>query len=397
MPKINEQKIGDILSRGVQEIIVKEALQKKLESRKVLRVKFGIDPTAPDLHLGHAVVLRKLKRFQDLGHKIILVIGDFTATIGDPTGKSSIRTELTEKQANLNMKTYIKQAGKILDIRKIEVRHNTEWFKNMKMREFYSLARLESVFDLMQRSMFRERVDKKEMLALSEFTYPLLQAYDSFHIKADIELGGVDQLFNMKHGRELQEKLSQNPQDIMGLKLLVGIDGAKKMSKSLNNHISLNDAPNNMFGKVMSISDNLISDYVELCTELSLEEVKSIPNPRDQKSLLAREIVKMYHGEKEAQKAEEEFNKTFKDGGLPSEIEIFETDKTTYPILDLLFDSKLAESKSDAKRVVEGGGVEVKLKVKSYKVKSWKEELQIEDGMIIKFGKRRFVKIKIEK
>lgn len=387
MTKVDEQKVEEILSRGVEEIIDKESLKKKLLSGKQLRIKLGIDPTTSELHLGHSVILHKLKQFQDLGHKVILLIGDFTSTIGDPSGKSSTRPELTEKQAKENMRDYIKQASIILDTKKTEVRYNTEWFRKFDLRKFYSLARIESVFDLMHRSMFRERQEKKEMLALSEFTYPLLQGYDSFVIRADVELGGIDQLFNMKHGRELQGKLHQTPQDVMGLKLLVGLDGVNKMSKSLGNHIALRDLPTDMYGKVMSIKDELIADYVELCTELSLDDVKKLQNPRDQKAVLAKEIVKMYHGEKEAQKAEDEFNKTFRDKEFPSDVK--KMYMTEMPILELLEKGRLAASKSEAKRLILQGAV----KIDGVVEKDWKKIIKPKNGMKIQVGPRKFLEL----
>ncbi|OGZ71200.1 MAG: tyrosine--tRNA ligase [Candidatus Staskawiczbacteria bacterium RIFCSPLOWO2_01_FULL_33_9] len=400
MINTNSEKINEILSRGVEDIFEKDSLEKKLKSGKQLRVKFGIDPTSPDLHLGHSIPLRKLKQFQDLGHKVVLLIGDFTATIGDPTGtgKGLTRSVLTEEQVKKNMKDYMKQISKILDIKEestFETRYNTEWFGKMTMRDFYSLARIEYVSQLMARSMFRERrekekLEKKDLLTLSEFTYPLLQAYDSVMVEADVEIGGLDQIFNMLNGRKIQEKLGQKPQDVIALKLLIGLDGVNKMSKSLGNQIVLDDSSSDIYGKIMSIPDNLIFEYLELLANISIEEVKKIPNPRDQKAVLAKEIVKIYHGKKEAQKAEDEFNKTFRDKEMPTDIPVFETDKKTYPILDLLFDSGLAESKNDAKRVIKGGGVELE----SDTVTDWRKEIEIEDDTTIRFGKRKFIKIK---
>jgi len=292
----------------------------------------------------------------------------------------------------------MKQISKILDIKEestFETRYNTEWFGKMTMRDFYSLARIEYVSQLMARSMFRERrekekLEKKDLLTLSEFTYPLLQAYDSVMVEADVEIGGLDQIFNMLNGRKIQEKLGQKPQDVIALKLLIGLDGVNKMSKSLGNQIVLDDSSSDIYGKIMSIPDNLIFEYLELLANISIEEVKKIPNPRDQKAVLAKEIVKIYHGKKEAQKAEDEFNKTFRDKEMPTDIPVFETDKKTYPILDLLFDSGLAESKNDAKRVIKGGGVELE----SDTVTDWRKEIEIEDDTTIRFGKRKFIKIK---
>ena len=393
MIKTDKQKIEEILTRGVEEVIERDNLEKRLLSGKQLRIKFGIDPTAPDLHLGHSVVLRKLRQFQDLGHKVILLIGDFTATIGDPSGKSSTRPALTEKEIKKNMKDYIKQAGKILNIKKTEVTYNTRWFGKMKMKDFYSIASMESVGELMTRSMFRERQQKGELLTLREFTYPLLQGYDSVELKADVELGGNDQIFNMLHGRKVQKRFKMPEQDVMTVPLLEGTDGVKKMSKSIGNYIALNELPKDMYGKIMAIPDSLILKYVELLTDIDIKEIKQISNPRDQKAYLAKEIVRMYHGKKGAQKAEDEFNKTFRDKEIPTDIEIFKTDKKTYPILDLLFDSGLAESKNDAKRVIEGGGVEID----NEKITDWRKEIEIKDNITIRFGKRKFIKIHLVK
>lgn len=401
MVETNEQKIKNLLEKGVEQVEEKESLKNKLLSRKQLRVKFGIDPTASDLHLGHAVVLRKLRQFQDLGHKIILLIGDFTATIGDPSGKSSARPPLAEREVINNMRSYLKQADKIINIKKAEIRYNSEWFGKMKMKDFYSIAKTESVKQLAARSMFRERMENKELLTLSEFTYPLLQGYDSVKLKVDVELGGHDQIFNLLHARRVQKRYGIKEQDILTVPLLEGTDGVKKMSKSLGNYIALNESSENVFGKIMSIPDGLILKYVDLLTGLDANEIKRMPNPRDQKAVLAKEIVKMCHGEKEAQKAEKEFNKIFRDKEIPTDIKIFQTNKTTYPVLDLLFDAGLAESKSEAKRLVEGGGVTIeipnaKLQITNKrKVTNWKEAVDIEDGIVVKVGKRKFIKIKL--
>ncbi len=387
MINTNPQKIEEILNRGVKEVIERESLVKKLQSGKQLRVKFGIDPTAPDLHLGHSVVLRKLKQFQDLGHRVILLIGDFTATIGDPSGKSSTRPTLNDKEVKMNMKNYLKQAGQILDIKKTETRYNGEWFNKMKVKDYYQLAGMESVFNLMERSMFQERLEKKESLTLKEFTYPLLQAYDSYMLKADVEIGGIDQLFNILHGRKIQQKLNQQSQDIIGLKLLIGLDGINKMSKSLGNQIALADYPNNMYGKIMSIKDELISDYVELCTDLDLREVKQMPNPRDQKAVLAKEIVKMYHGEKEAQKAEGEFNKTFRDKN--PDFTKFRYNEREISILNLLVELDLASSKNEAKRLVLQKAVKINGEIEE----DWKKIIKTDKGTQIQVGKRRFLEL----
>lgn len=391
MIKIDPVKIKLLLERGVHEIHPnRESLEKKLLSGRQLRIKFGIDPTAPDLHLGHSVVLRKLKQFQNLGHKVILLIGDFTATIGDPSGKSSTRSVLTEKQVRKNMKDYLKQAGKILAIKKTEIRYNTEWFGKMKMKNFYSLAKIESVSDLKIRSMFREREEKKELLTLSEFTYPLLQGYDSVELKCDVELGGEDQIFNMLHGRKVQKRYNMPEQDVITVPLLEGTDGVKKMSKSTGNYIGLSQLPHDMYGKIMRIPDSLILKYVELLTDMNLQEIKKIQNPRDQKAVLAKEIVKMYHNEKEAQKAEDEFNKNFRDKN-PTFIEMtVDEAQIFYP--ELLSRFGMANSTSEAKRLITAGAVDINGVVD----KEWKKMIDIDEkGVKIKVGKRNFIRVKL--
>ncbi len=390
MVNIDQQKIKEILERGVEEVIEEESLRQKLQSGRKLRVKFGIDPTAPDLHLGHAVPLRKLRQFQDLGHKVILLIGDFTATIGDPSGKSSTRPILTEKEVKKNMKDYLKQADQILNIKKIEVRYNGEWFSKMKVKDFYELAGLESVFALMERSMFRERQEKKELLTLKEFTYPLLQAYDSYMLKADVEIGGIDQLFNVLHGRKIQEKLNQIPQEVMGLTLLVGLDGVNKMSKSLGNQIAFTDSSSEKFGKIMSIKDELIDQYFDLCTDFEQSKITQIletQNPRDQKALLAKEIVTMYHGEKEAQKAEEEFNKTFRDKN--PDFQKFKYNEQEISILQLLVDLGLAPSKNEAKRLI----LQKAVKINGQVQEDWQKIIKTTTGTKIQVGPRKFLEI----
>lgn len=392
MVKIDPQKIQEVLSRGVQEIIEKESLLQKLQSGKQLRVKFGIDPTAPDLHLGHTVVLRKLKQFQELGHKVIFLIGDFTATIGDPSGRMSQRQQLSEKEVKKNMKNYIKQASKILDIKKAEIRYNSEWYKKKGALFLMELSSKITYARVMERDDFQKRIKENSDINMLELLYPILQGYDSVELECNVELGGADQKFNLLMGRKIQKKYDLPEQDIVTVPLLEGIDGVKKMSKSLGNYIGLHESPQDIYGKIMAIPDSLIFKYVELLTDVSIEGVKHMPNPRDQKALLAQEIVKMYHGEEASMEAAENFDKIFRRHETPADIEIFETNKITYPVLDLLFDAKLAESKNDAKRVVEGGGVEID----NEKVTDWKKEVELKDDMIIKFGKRKFVKIKLK-
>lgn len=394
MINTDSKKIQEILIRGVEGIVDREGLEKKLLSGKQLRIKHGIDPTGPKIHLGRARQFWKLKEFQDLGHKIVLIIGDFTAKIGDASDKTAMRKSLTDKEIKANMKDYGKQIGKILNMKKVELKYNSQWFKKMKVGDFAKLQMIFTAQQLIQRRNFKERWDKGSPIGAHELDYPIFQGYDSVMVKADVETGGTDQLFNLQAGREIQKHFGQQQQDIITLNMLNGLDG-RKMSTSWGNIITIVDEPNDMFGKIMSMKDELISEYLELATRLDVEEIakiKDMPNPRDQKAILAREIVRMYHGEEAAGTAEKEFDKVFRNREIPSEIKIFETDKKTYPILDLLCDSELAESKNEAKRLVEGGAVEISKK----RIKNWREEVNIENEMVIRAGKRKFVKIKIK-
>ncbi|MBI2054095.1 MAG: tyrosine--tRNA ligase, partial [Candidatus Staskawiczbacteria bacterium] len=339
MANTNPKKIDEILSRGVEEIIEKESLEAKLRSGKQLRIKHGIDPTGPKIHIGRAFQFWKLRDFQELGHKIILIIGDFTATIGDASDKQEKRKSLTEREIKENMKGYVKQIGKILDMKKVEVRYNSEWFNKMKVKDFVSLQMLFTAQQTIQRRNFKERWEAAKPIGLHELDYPLFQGYDSVMVRADVETGGSDQLFNLKAGREIQKIFKQEPQDIITFKMLSGLDG-RKMSTSWGNIITVLDESNDMYGKVMSMKDESIDEYFELATRLSLQEIEKIKklsdNPRDIKAILAKEIVKMYHGEKKAELAEKEFDKIFRDKKLPSDIPVFKTDRKQYFILDLL-------------------------------------------------------------
>ncbi|MEK7541075.1 MAG: tyrosine--tRNA ligase [Patescibacteria group bacterium] len=409
MIKINQQKIEETLTRGVEEIFERESLEKKLKSGKQLRVKFGIDPTGPKIHIGRAFQFWKLRDFQEMGHKIILIIGDFTALIGDASDKQAMRKVLTEKEIKENLKNYLVQIGKILDMKKVEVRYNSQWFQKMKIKDFVSLQMIFTAQQTIQRRNFKERWDEGKPIGLHELDYPLFQGYDSVAIKSDIEIGGSDQLFNLQAGREIQKYFEQKPQDIMTSKMLNGLDG-RKMSTSWGNVITILDESQDMYGKVMSMKDELIDEYFELATRLSEEEIekikKSSDNPRDIKARLAKEIVKMYHGEKKAQVAEEEFNKIFRNKELPTDISVFKTNKKEYFILDLLCDSGLVFSKKEARRLVEAGAVEiVKLQIlKPFspdeikeKITDWKKNVDLKNGMVIRVGNRRFVKINLIK
>ncbi len=395
---IDKEKIKSLLTRGVKEIIDYQHLKKELELGKKLRIKFGIDPTAPEIHLGNAVILRKLKNFQDLGHQVIFLIGDFTARIGDPSGTISIRRQLSNEEIKKNMATYKKQVAKILDLDKIEIRYNSEWYNKMKPADFFSLLSMVTVNRILEREDFKARFKKNLPLRLSEIFYPLLQGYDSVVLKSDLEIGGQDQLLNMLMGRELQEKFGQKPQDIMTMFLLEGLDGKRKMSKSYHNYIGIDFEPNDMFGKIMSLPDNLIIKYFILATDVPLSEIHQIEeemkrgaNPRDFKAKLAFEIVKIYHGQEKAKEAEKEFNRVFQKKKLPSKIPTFKLPITNYQLVDLLVKINLAPSKSEARRLIKQGAVKIDGKVE----KNWRKEIKIKKGMIVKVGPRRFIKLDI--
>lgn len=395
--KTDAKKIEEILTRGVEKIIEKESLVKKLKSGKRLRVKLGIDPTSPDLHLGNAVVLWKLKEFQDLGHKIVLIIGDFTAQVGDPSGRLSPRRVLTEREIKENMKAYRFQIGKILDLKKTEIIFNSHHLSSLKLSQLYRLFSFFTVNQILEREMFQKRISLKKPIWLPEFFYPILQAYDSVVVKADVEVGGSDQLFNMLLGRQLQSFLNQSPQEIITMKILVGTDGREKMSKSFNNFIGIAESPNEQFGKLMSIRDELIPQYLELCTRLPMEEIKKDIqlletgqiNPRDLKRKLAREVVSLYHGKEMAEKAQREFDLVFREKKPPSEIPEVKIKEKNINILELLLKTKLANSKSEAKRLISQKAVKIDGELKE----NWREVVEIKKGMVIKVGKRKFVKI----
>src|SRR3989339_471926 len=388
--KINtdEKKIEELLTRGVEEIIVRESLEKKLKSGKQLRVKFGIDPTGSDLHIGHAVPLRKLKQFQELGHKVILLIGDYTAMIGDPSGRDKTRPILNEKDVRQNMKTYITQATKVIDIKKVEVRYNSEWYNKPNFTHLLmDLTSRITVARVLERDDFQKRIKEGSDIQMQEMMYPLLQGYDSVALKADVELGGSDQKFNLLMGRKVQKRYDQLEQDIITVSLLEGIDGEKKMSKSYNNYIAFLDTPEDIFGKAMSIPDALILKYFELATDVPMNEVKNIvADPMSAKKRLAHEIVSMYQSESAAQKAEENFVKTFSKKETPDEIK--EVAVKSKNILDVLVEVGFCSSKGEARRNIEQGGVTVSGEV----VKDF--NFEVKSGEIIKKGKRYFVKIK---
>ena len=389
MVNIDEQKIEELLSRGVEEVIDKENLRKKLLSGKVLRIKLGIDPTSPNIHLGRAISLLKLRDFQDLGHKAIFIIGDSTAVIGDSSDKDSERPMLDPEQVKKHSKTYLKQVLKILDKRGIEVHYNSEWLKKLGWLDIAKMANLFGLHEFSSREVIARRMEAGKRVSYLEMMYPLFQAYDSVMVRADVELGGTDQRFNLLTGRRVQQFYGQESQDIIMTPLIEGLDG-RKMSSSFGNTINLTDSLTDIFGKIMSLKDEFIEKYFMLTTRVSLEEIRNIikiPNHRDQKARLAFEVVKMYYGEKEAKKAEEEFNKTFRDRKP-------DFTKVRYPakevaILDLLVELHLASSKSEAKRLI----LQKAVKINGKTQEDWQKNIQTSIGMKIQVGPRKFLEL----
>ena len=386
-------KIEELLTRGVEEIFVKEHLKSELLNGKSLRIKLGIDPTSPAIHLGRAIPLRKLKAFQDLGHVIVLIIGDYTARIADPSDKLEKRPMLSKEEIQDNLKGYLEQIGKIIDLSKTEVRYNAEWFDNMNWIELGKLLESFTVQQMSRRRNFKERLEKGEDVFVVEFMYPAFQGYDSVMIKSDVEIGGFDQLFNLQAGRTVQKKYGQKEQDIMTLSMLVGTDG-RKMSSSWGNVISLLDTADDMFGKVMAIKDDLMISYFTLCTDMSLQDIsgledqlKSGANPKNIKTQLAHEIVRIYHGEDAAVEAQKSFENTFSKGGIPENITVIEA-KSDEMLSDILVVHKIIESKTDFKRLVEEGAVSNM--DTSEKISDFKQGAL---AGTYKIGKRRFVKI----
>lgn len=388
-----------LLRRGVAEVIDAKSLTRKLHRGKPLRVKLGIDPTGYQLHLGHAVPLRKLRALQGAGHKIVLIIGDYTAQVGDPSGKEKTRTVLSETQVAKFSATYLEQIGRILDLRQTEVRRNSEWFSRFSAADFLRLMSHATVNQLLAHETFRSRMDRGLPLGVHELTYPILQGYDSVAVEADLELGGIDQKFNVLAGRDIQKAYDQEPQDVMLFDYLIGTDGKEKMSKTANNLIALDDAPREMFGKTMSLPDKLVPQYFELATDVSLDEVAQIKkqlrskktNPRDVKIILAKTLVTMYHGEREAEQAAFEFTRIFRKGGTPSDIPTVEVRRGAHPLLNLLVGHQLATSRSEARRLVEQGGVKIDQQV----VTDWEAPVMVQDGMVLQVGKRKFVKLSV--
>jgi tyrosyl-tRNA synthetase len=391
-------KIDSLLSRGVEDVFVKESLKAKLLSGKRLRIKLGIDPTSRNIHLGRAVTLRKLREFQRLGHQVVFLIGDFTAQIGDASDKLSKRPMLSSDAVKENMKTYIDQVGKILDISQIEVVYNSKWLSKLGFAEICNLADSFSVQQMSARRNFADRFEKGEEVSLREFMYPLMQGYDSVPIRADVEIGGFDQLFNLKAGRIIQRYYGQPEQDVLTTQMLEGTDG-RKMSSSWGNIIAINDAPKEMFGKILSLKDELIGKYFLLCTEVGESEITEMErqtqegsvNPKDLKIKLAKLIVTEYHSASDADKAEKDFQTTFAEKGVPED-----APKTTVAtgelLVDVLVREKIVDSKSEFRRLLTEGAIK---DAESGEVIQ-KPDFSLGKNQVFKVGKRRFLKVEVK-
>lgn len=388
----DKKSVTEVMTRGVDTIVVEESLEKKLTSGEQLRVKFGIDPTGADLHIGHAVPLRKLQQFQSLGHQVILLIGDYTAKIGDPSGRDSTRPMLTEEDVEHNMATYLDQAAAVLDLDQVEIRYNSEWYKDQGAAFMMELTGMITVARILERDDFQQRLKADQDIQMQEILYPLLQGYDSVALEADIELGGSDQRFNLLMGRKLQKKYGQAPQDIMTVPILEGTDGVKKMSKSYDNYIGITDTPEDMFGKTMSIPDELILKYFELTTQVSLSEIQEYrhalqrgDNPRDIKLKLAYELTKLFYGTQGADAGQDHFEHVIQGSERPSKMP--ELKPSSYDILTVLVKAGFCSSKTDARRQIDGGGVKINDEV----VTDYSTMTKPND--VIQKGKRFFVQV----
>lgn len=389
-----------IIKKGTLDIINEEELIKKLEksinNNNPLKIKLGLDPSAPDIHLGHTVILRKLKQLQDLGHEIIIIIGDFTGKIGDPTGKSKMRKSLSDEEVLQNAKTYEEQVFKILDKEKTTIKFNSEWLSKLTFEDVLQLTQYTTVARMLEREDFRLRFENQRPIYLNEFFYPLMQAFDSTAIEADIEFGGTDQRFNLLSGRTLQKEIGKEPQVVIMMPLIEGLDGKNKMSKTLGNYIGIYESAKSKYQKVMEIPDELIVKYYTLLTDVSDEKIKEVKsklkdeniNPRDMKMDLAREIVSLYHTAEEVDQAEERFKMIFQMGQKPKDIDTINAEKENFDLIQIVVDKGLVSSKSEFRRLLAQGGVKINDK------KITKEEFLPKEGeLVVQIGKKKFIKI----
>jgi tyrosyl-tRNA synthetase len=393
----------NLLKRGTVEVFTEAELAQKLAvsatTGRKLRIKLGLDPTSPDIHLGHTVVLRKMRQFQDLGHKAVLIIGDYTARIGDPTGQNTTRPILSPDQIERNAKTYFEQAGKILDIsaEKLEVRYNSEWLEKLSLMELIQIAAKKTVAQMLQRDTFKKRMQADVDVYTHEFLYPLMQGYDSVMIESDVELGGTDQTFNNLVGRDIQKGYGQQLQIVITMPILVGLDGKEKMSKSKGNYIGVTDEPNDMFGKVMSISDEMMENYFTLLTDVPAEKIAELVNPnkthlKEAKILLGKMIVSQFYDEKTAKAAADEFDNVFAQGQLPEEIPEFTLPSEPILVKQLLLRCKLVETGGEAKRMIKQSAASID----GEKLTDPNAEVVPKEGSVIRVGRRKFARLKVQ-
>lgn len=387
----------EVIKKDTVDFITEEEFLDKLKRKKQLKVKLGVDPSRPDLHLGHAVVLRKLRQFQRFGHIVYLIIGDFTARIGDPSGRSKTRPLLSEEEVKANSKTYVEQAFKILDPNKTVIKFNSEWLSALTFEDIINLTSRYTVARMLERDDFNKRLAENEPISISEFLYPIAQAYDSIVIEADVEMGGTDQLFNLLVGRKLQEEFGQEPQIVVTMPLIEGTDGSLKMSKSYNNYIAFNDTPDDIFGKIMSVPDHLIIKYMTYLTDISRDKIKDFENkmkndeinPRDVKMVLAEEVVKMLYNEEEAKKAKDNFVAIFQKKDMPDDLpEILVQENET--ILDIVAKTNVFDSNSEIKRAISQGAI----RINDEKIDDFKFVPNFEDGDVLRVGKKNYFRLK---
>ena len=395
---MSKTNLENLLEENVAQVLPdKEELADLMQKREI-KLYYGVDPTSPNLHLGHAVQLRKLAKFQELGHNVILLFGTFTAQIGDPSGHSSKRETLSKEEVEENLKTYKEQASKILDISNVTIKRNEEWLADMGLEKMLNLASQFTTSQLLKRDLFQRRIKNDKEVWLHELFYPIMQGYDSVAMDIDLELGATDQTFNMLIGRDLQKEYNDKEKFVLTTPMLTGLDG-RGMSKSRGNTVNLTDSPQEMFGKLMSLNDELIPEYFKLCTNRSSSEVDKIKsqlekekvNPKDLKTKLAKEIVTIYHSEEEAEQAQQEFNKVFKEKGIPSDIPEFSVEdlEEQVKLSDLLVKLDLASSKTEAKNLIDQGGI----KIDGEKQDNWNKEVNIKKGKVIQRGKKKFIKL----
>jgi tyrosyl-tRNA synthetase len=388
----------EIIKENAVDIIAEDGLKKKLENsfkqNKPLKLKIGFDPTSKDIHLGHTVLLRKLRKLQDLGHRVYFIIGDFTAKIGDPSGRTSSRPVLSDKEIKANASTYTQQAFKILDCKKTEVIYNSVWYKKMDLPEFLSLLSFYTVARILERDDFSQRLKENRPLTILEIVYPLIQGYDSYKMEADIEFGGTDQKFNLIVGRHLQEVFGQEPQTIVTMPILVGLDGKNKMSKSLGNYIGITENPQDMFGKLMSISDDLMWEYFRLLTDIDSKQLKAL-HPKEAKVKLAKEVVSYYYSAKIAEETGVEFERVFSQKAIPQEMPLYRIKGSSLDLVECLYEAKITGSKNEARRLLSQGAIssiEPDDPQKSEVIKAQKIDVP-QRGLILKVGKKSFLKV----